>query len=200
MSKKRLCVWGSSIARGTGDEAIGGWVERLRRDFEKSPVDVRVYNLGISGDTSSGLVKRFSVEYDARNPEIVLIAIGLNDSSFFTKKTKPRVDLKTYEKNLGFLYKKAKKKSKVLFVTLTPVDESKVMPVPWRTEIYYSNDMIEKYNSALKKFCVKNSIPLIDLEGILKIKDLGDGLHPNSTGHKKMHLAIKKFLLENKIV
>ncbi|MFA6073566.1 MAG: GDSL-type esterase/lipase family protein [Candidatus Woesearchaeota archaeon] len=196
----RICIWGSSIAKGAGDPFRGGWVERLRNDFDKNMNDVSVYNLGISGNTSDLLVKRFNVEYDARLPSIVIIGIGLNDSAFFGKRTKPWVNLTKYEKNLYKLYNKAKKKSKVIFVTLTPVDESKTMPIPWREELYYSNDMISKYNEKLKLFCEKNSVSIINLEGLLTKKDMMDGLHPNSEGHRKIYVIVKKFLIDNKLV
>jgi lysophospholipase L1-like esterase len=131
----RLCVWGSSIARGSGDTVKGGWVERLRMELINGPKDLSVYNLSISGATSASLLERFDVEYKARQPEIVIIAIGLNDSAFFTKKSKPWIDITTYEKNIASLYNNAKKKSKVVFVGITPVDESKVQPIPWRKEL-----------------------------------------------------------------
>ncbi|MBI2662850.1 SGNH/GDSL hydrolase family protein [Candidatus Woesearchaeota archaeon] len=74
------------------------------------------------------------------------------------------------------------------------------MPISWRRGIYYSNDVIEKYNTIIQKFCREKSIPFLELKDILGIKDLDDGLHPNSQGHAKIFRKVKQFLIDEKIV
>ena len=94
--------------------------------------------------------------------------------------------------------------SKIVFVGLFPVDETKTTPIPWNRDKYYKNEYIQKYNQTLKVICKENEVYFIDL--FHKFKDLNykdlleDGLHPNSEGHKKIFEVIKDFLIENKIV
>jgi lysophospholipase L1-like esterase len=53
-----ICVFGDSITWGAYDPERGGWVNRLRNDLEKK--EIESYNLGISGDTTADLLKRFN--------------------------------------------------------------------------------------------------------------------------------------------
>lgn len=197
----RICIFGDSIACGHNDYSKGGWAELLRIYFPNNYDDVSVYNCSISGDTTNEIVSRFDVEYKSRNPEVILFAIGINDSAFLNKKkSKNMVNAAVFQKNLNLLFSKARKKSKALFIGLTGVDESKTMPISWRRGIYYSNDVIEKYNTIIQKFCREKSIPFLELKDILGIKDLDDGLHPNSQGHAKIFRKVKQFLIDEKIV
>ena len=62
--------------------------------------EVTVYNMGISGDTSDDLLKRFSVECAAREPTVVIFAIGINDSRYIDDEDHSDVSLEQYEQNL----------------------------------------------------------------------------------------------------
>jgi len=46
------------------------------------------------------LLKRFKVECSAINPEIIIFAIGENDSQYITRMDNPRVPLNKFEKTL----------------------------------------------------------------------------------------------------
>lgn len=76
-----ICVFGDSIVWGAWDKEMGGWVNRLRLSLEKKGFDGEVYNLGISGDTSDGLIKRFEAEAEVRDADVAIISIGVNDSA-----------------------------------------------------------------------------------------------------------------------
>ena len=99
---KRIVVFGDSIVHGVGDIEKGGWVARLRLylDKDNSKKDFSVYNRGISGDKTEDLLKRFKVECSAINPEIIIFAIGENDSQYITRMDNPRVPLNKFEKTL----------------------------------------------------------------------------------------------------
>ncbi len=61
-----ILVFGDSISYGAWD-IEGGWVSRLRKFLDKKNLseenfDCKVYNLGISGDNSSGVLNRFEFE------------------------------------------------------------------------------------------------------------------------------------------
>lgn len=198
----RICVFGDSITKGVVDPENGGWVARLRRYFETNDdYDISVYNLGISGDSTDDLLERFKVECAAREPKIIIFAIGINDSLYIKTKDNPLVSLEKFQNNLVKLIRQANNFSdKIIFIGLTKVDESKVMPIPWETEKFYDNENIAMYNSVIEKVSVKNRLPFLNLLDLLEMSDLDDGLHPNPDGHKKMFLRIKEFLLTNKIV
>lgn len=200
--EQTICIFGDSIAWGAVDSESGGWVGQLRRHFETGNYyDVTVYNQGVCGDSSEDLLIRFNVECIAREPQIIIFAIGTNDSQYTLSKDNPYVSLEKFQKNLVTLVNQAKKISeKIVFVGLTKIDESKMMPTPWETEKFYDNDNITRYNSVIEKVCAELGLPFVDLLDLLETSDLDDGLHPNSNGHKKMFLRIKEFLQTKKIV
>lgn len=70
--EKRVSIWGDSITWGETDPDSGGWVARLRKFFDADEEhEISVYNLGVHGDTTADLIKRFKMpsvapEIDAR--------------------------------------------------------------------------------------------------------------------------------------
>lgn len=188
-----ICVFGDSITWGASDNEKGGWVERLKSYYMKNRDDlrIRVYNLGMSGDDTDDLLKRFESEATIRKPNFIIFAIGINDSQYIWTKDNHRVSLDKFENNISELTKIARKiTDKIMFIGLTRVDESRTMPTPWNTERYYDNESIEKYDAVIRKFSEKNRLDYISMKEIIKIADLEEGLHPNSEGHEKMFKAV----------
>ena len=102
-----------------------------------------------------------------------------------------------YRKDVPCLKRKYKKLKKILdiargftqevtFLGITPVDESKTMPIPWRTDLYYMEKNVALYNDALEKFCAENAVAFIPIYDLITKDDLPDGLHPNPEGHAKI--------------
>ena len=84
----QILVFGDSVAWGAWDKE-GGWVARLRKLVDERTLSTpefhnvdffMVYNLGVSGDTSKWLLKRFEPGVKQRLKEkdktIIIIAIG----------------------------------------------------------------------------------------------------------------------------
>lgn len=208
---KRICIFGTSITRGSWDPEGGGWVNRLRRYIElgmeskKIKDDILLYNLGISADTTDGMLKRFASEFKPRAREyaenIIIFDMGINDSAFRKSLNRNFVTKEKYKKNLEALYKKSQKiADKIVFIGLSNLNEQITVPAPWAIDFYYYYKNAEEYNILVKKFCKKNRILFIDIFGILRNSDLEDGLHPNSAGHEKIFQRVKDYLVENKII
>jgi lysophospholipase L1-like esterase len=199
-----VIVFGDSVSYGTGDKNLG-WQNSLRIYLEKQckskPCDYLLYNQGIPGENTNLLIKRFDAECniraEAKNNTIIIFGIGLNDSLFDNSKNQIAVSEKAYESNLIKLIKKAKNYSNtILFVGLTPCEDLK--SVFW-DNVVYNNKSIKRYNSILKKVCVKEKVQYIDV--LLKFEKksksyLNDGLHPNSKGHKLIYEQIKPFFVK----
>lgn len=198
---KRICVFGDSITEGHCDYEEGGWVNRLKKYLENKDSGISVYNLGVSGDNTDDLLERFNAEAEAREPEIIIFAIGINDSSYRVSLQDNRINFKKFKNNLEILLKQADLLAeKIIFTGITKVDENKTVPLPWNQDASYKNKDIRKYDGAIEGLCEKNSLPFIEMYGLLNKEDLEDGLHPNSAGHEKMFQRIKDFLMENKII
>lgn len=194
MIMPNICIFGDSITWGAVDPIGGGWANRLRNYFESKgqrvDQDFDIYNLGVSSDNTEDLLKRFKIEAEARKPEIILIAIGINDSQIVISENKNRVSLDKFRENLESIIKEAQK-IKIIFIGLTRVDEAKTTPIPWNTERKYLNFEIEKYDSILKEAAANGNLEYIGMDKVLTEKDLEDGIHPNVSGHEKMFEIIK---------
>src|SRR3989339_171717 len=116
-------IWGDSITYGAGDSEALGWVGRLRKSLETND-DVGVYNFGICGDTTDGLLKRFSVEADAIKPSVIVFAIGINDSKYPAGETENKISIEKYKQNMNALLKLARNYTdKIFIVGATKADE-----------------------------------------------------------------------------
>ena len=204
-----LTVFGDSITFGKGDTIEGGWGGRLKKYFENKGVNHRLYNLGISGDTTEDILERFDVEARARvrykhegDRHIIIFSIGINDAVLLTEKNVPKIEINIFKNNIQTLIDKSKSYTKeVAFIGLTPVDES--LRVDRKGESLI-NKRVEEFNNAIKEICLKNNIPFLDMfqefSRLEYIKLLDDGLHPNPEGHQKMYELIRDFLIGNRII
>jgi lysophospholipase L1-like esterase len=198
--EQSICLFGDSITWGAWDPENGGWATQLRRYFETNDYDISVYNQGVSGDNTDDLLARFEVECKAREPQIIIFAIGINDSRHVKSSGVKGVSLEKFQNNLMELVKQAKNFSeKIAFIGLTKVDQSSILKIRG-IEKFYDNDIIAQYNATIEKISSEYNLPFLNLLDLLEISDLYDGLHPNSEGHKKMFLKVKDFLLSTKYV
>tara|TARA_Y100000310_G_C20619738_1_gene782613 strand:+ start:846 stop:1478 length:633 start_codon:yes stop_codon:yes gene_type:complete len=196
-----LC-FGDSITFGVGEIPKEGWTGRLKRYHEPKGGHHAVFNLGIPGDTSSDLLKRFDIECKARvkfrrssDRFAIIIAIGTNDCKWegLPENNRPRTKEKVFEKNITKLIKKAKKyKTPLNFMGLPPVDETYTLPFE---NTSFTNERVKLFDSIIKKVCKKHNVKFLDVYGkMIKRKYqklLEDGLHPNSKGYDLMFKIIK---------
>lgn len=208
----QILIFGDSIAYGAWDKE-GGWVQRLKKFTNKKSIAsglefyCAIYNLAIDGDFTEPLLKRLNIEAKQRiygQETTFIFAIGSNDS-ISSKKGIFWTTPEKFKKNLEKIIKITKKySSKIIFIGLTPADESKTSPVSWDNDVFYKNKDHEKYDEIIKSACQKNKIYFIELFEIFKKLDykklLEDGVHPNSDGHKLIFKIVKDYLLKNKII
>jgi lysophospholipase L1-like esterase len=204
-----ILAFGDSIVFGRGNNIDRGWVGRLRRYFEAKDYYNGVYNLGIPGNNSTDLLNRFETECTARikknYPEdrfIILIGIGINDSKFVDTKDNPETEPAKFKENILKLIELSKKYTdEVIFIGLTPVDES--LTDPYETTFFF-NERIKQFNDTVSECCKDKGTLFLDMFSELQKLDytklLDDGLHLNAAGYDKMYEIIKDFLIENKVI
>jgi len=193
-----ICVFGDSIVWGAYDPENGGWATLLRNYFESadSPPyfreagDVEVYNCGVSGDKTEDLLKRFEVEAQAREPNLIIFAIGINDSPILLSSNQRRVSDENFKNNIFKLHTHSSKfTQQIIFVGFTPIDDGKTSP--WDDEKAYRQEGASHFDQIIQKYCDDNKLIYIPLQEVLSKKDLYDGLHPNTEGHRKIFEIIK---------
>lgn len=186
-------VWGDSITYGSSDKDALGWVGRLRKIHSPEKDEEAVYDRGICGDTSRGLLKRFTSELSSfvYPLDVVIFAVGMNDvverNNQFSE-----VSIEDFESNMREVILQAQKSvSRVYVIGITNVDESRTVPLVGSTSgKKYLNETIQKYNQVLKSLCTELQAPFVSVFGLLENEDLADGLHPNDAGYEKLFLTI----------
>ncbi len=201
----KIVIFGDSIVWGAGLPFRTAWANLLRNFLEKrnkkySPVEL--YDLGIDRDTTEELLKRFDIEIEARHPNVIIFAVGINDSAYRRNKNNPLVTVKKFESNLLKLINKAKKLTdKIILIGISKGNDKTTIPLLRSTTgKCYDKENVRIYNEIIKKVCKKENTSFINISGSLSDKDFYDGLHPNSAGHKKIFEIVKDFLIENKII
>lgn len=213
-----IICFGDSITYGNWDPE-GGWVGRLRKYLDTKSLSAYTgedlyskfytltYNLGIPGDTSTGLFARFENELIPRfNPNeetIILFAIGINDSRFYISKNQFETDIEAFGQNIWDMWEIARQYTEdVAFIGLTPVDEDRTNPLFWETDAVYKNEFIEKYNDVIKEFCDYRQIPFIDIFSKMKNMNLHqlmeDGIHPNGKCYQIIEEIIRTSIFEGR--
>ena len=198
-----LC-FGDSITYGEYDGVSGGWTEILKRYFHfrfinENIEELNVFNLGIGGETTNGLVNRFSIEADARtspDQNLIFFAYGANDVAM--KEGKRMTDVIKLRANLQEVVEKAKKITPYLYIiSILPV-ASAIDGITVPSGKQRSNQIIEEYNQSLQEFAAQHEIVFIDLyHSFSAEKDIllsVDGVHPNDKGYQFIAEHIKPFI------
>lgn len=210
---KIILVFGTSISFGAWDSE-GGWVERFRRYINNQVIESNyenrnyLYNLSISGNKTTDVLKRFDSETQLRlrgeREIIILFEIGINDTIYKYDLGGFEVPAEKFKDNLILLIGKARKYSKkIIFMGLTPVDK-RVDPMPWHEGERYKEEFVTQYNRIIKDVAQAEGVYFIEIYQEF-ISDnysslLGDGLHPNDDGHEKLYEIVKDFLVKEKII
>ncbi|MEM7592009.1 MAG: GDSL-type esterase/lipase family protein [Cyanobacteria bacterium P01_A01_bin.83] len=195
----KVIALGDSLIYGYGDFVGGGWVERLRRQW-MSPQGAGhvLYNLGVRGDRTYQVSLRLEQEFNCRGelrnhvPDLILLSVGVNDSARIGKPTgKPFTELDQFRQHVEHLLDVAQNLCPVLFIGMTPVDETKM---PFMNCLYYSHLDQYRYKEATLQACQQRNIPYLDIFDLWLSRgtswintQLGeDGLHPNVSGYQSL--------------
>lgn len=198
-----LC-FGDSITRGENDAVHGGWADRLKtrciaRYLERGQDETCVFNLGIGGENTDALRRRFSSElaarFDADARLFVLLAYGANDAA--TAGGAHAVPLERYLDNLRFCASEALRfNGTPLLMTITPVARA-ADGVVNRSGRLRSNATIALYNEALRGAASGMGAAVLDAHAEFMTHDLEtlfapDGVHPNTAGHEALFRLVER--------
>lgn len=142
---KSIICFGDSITFGRFGK---GWVSHLKDYYESSDIYHAVYNLGIPGENSGGLLKRIDNECSCRalykyegDKHLILIAIGINDLRGIDSPDNFDVSPEEYKENvLKIISIAAKHSQNIAVIGITPVDENLTNPFE---NTYFTNARVE---------------------------------------------------------
>ncbi len=169
ITQNSIIILGDSLSAGYGLTAGSGWVNLLSRKLVLEGNHWKVINASISGETTSGGLRRLNKLLIQYQPKIVLIELGGNDG---LRGFVPKI---TYQNLQKMIVQAEKHHAKVILagVHLPPNYGKK-----YETKFYLNYVLLSrKYNLPL--------IPFI-LDGIAENKDLmqADGIHPKEQAQK----------------
>jgi len=204
----RILIYWDSISEGLWDYKKWGWANRLKLDFyKKYSYEKMVFNFWISAYTSTHINNCFTAFFKSvckrqenkHKDSVVIIMIWINDCSKSISNGEHQVNPIDFRKNLDKIALKIKKEEliqDVLFVSNININEKKTNKNA--EEHYHYNHDIEIYNGLIQDFCAKKWFHFLDIYWKMAKKHMQiDGLHPNTSWHKKIYKYIKKYLVKN---
>lgn len=155
-----------------------------------------VYNRGIGGDTTKGLLKRMNESLYELNPKIIVLLIGINDFELVKEaNNNPEV----VAKNILEVVKEIKKNlpsSKIILESLYPINNSDNPKIDKASVNTKTNENIKKVNEIINNFegvyYLDLYSKLVDKEGNLNLDYTLEGLHLNANGYLYITPLIKE--------
>ncbi|REC60919.1 SGNH/GDSL hydrolase family protein [Chryseobacterium pennae] len=188
--------FGDSITYGEYDGVFGGWVDILKRYalqkfHEGNGDELILFNLGIGGETTEGLLKRMPVELRARNStdgNLVFISYGANDLAI--KEGMQIVNPEKFKYNIITAVQHAQEFSNDIYlVSILPISKN-IDGVVVSSGKLRSNEEVITYNGILKDIAKEYSLTYIDFHSALfedkEVLLSADGVHPNEKGYGMM--------------
>lgn len=189
--KRLLVLEAKAIARSKGTNSLAILVgDSLSMWFpqEKLPAGKLWLNQGISGDTSTGILKRLSAFSESR-PDVIYIMAGIND---LRKGTKDEVILRNHRLIMRRL-RLSHPNAKIIVQSILPTRLPNI-----------SNQRIRNLNTQLETIAKQEKVTyenmykwFTDLEGKLRQDLTTDGLHLSLDGYDVWRAAIEDIELKS---
>lgn len=198
-----IYAFGDSITYGAWDMGTSGWASRLRTylDSRQPEPTYYFYPLGIHGETTDGLIKRFDSEFEARrrtddSSYTFIFAYGANDATWLTDQERFKAPIEAFEQNLRTVIEKARAvEARIFLIEITPVNEEFSANIVARNKSCL-NEYVDRYNERLRRVAESGDITLIEVNqkfhgAGLNETLVNDGLHPSSQGHDILYEQVR---------
>ncbi|MDD6191385.1 MAG: GDSL-type esterase/lipase family protein [Firmicutes bacterium] len=203
--RKKIIFIGNSIVAGYPWSKGKSFVSVFRKGLKDLPlspsVGFDVINKGINGDTTAGILGRFSEDVLDASPDIVFIMTGTND--FIYRDSTPSEAFANLEQMAQLC-----DRSEIIpvFMTPLPVDEAKAEAM-WLAGLGISyaavNRQLDEFSNLIRssgRFYVDTGRKFADYAAGFEDSDLVylDGLHPMPDGHAFIAECIREFMTTHK--
>lgn len=165
LEKRTILVLGDSLSAGYGIGEAAGWVSLLQQKLHSEQYDYHVVNASISGETTTGGLRRLDSLLAKWQPELVIIELGGNDGL-------RGVNLKTIESNLSRMIAQAQS---------TPADVILLgMHIPPNYGPRYTDGFHRIYHTLSEEYSI-SLVPFL-LDNVATNSELmqPDGIHPTA--------------------
>lgn len=183
---KRIVCHGDSLTQGTDIEKSYRWPSLVQNS-----IGVEVINTGIGGDTSAGLLSRFSTDVSARKPDLVILMAGTNDFWWDLPLNIVMANLFSMASQAQYYEIAPMFGMPIPFIADQVLKQSYSPPEAGYDQL--ANKLISLRNK-LTATAQENEIPILDFYRLFIGSDdqirtqlfLEDGLHANRQGHRLM--------------
>ncbi len=152
-------------------------------------------NQGLSGETSTGLLKRLEL-FDSTQPETIFVMIGIND---LIRGVSDETILKNQRQIMRYL-KKVHPQTQIVVQSILPHGGEDATWEGREKLLEISNSRIRRLNQKLQAIAQKEGVKYLDLyplfahkQGLLRPKLSTDGLHLNSQGYLVWSSALQLY-------
>ena len=165
---RTIVAFGDSLTAGLGVENSQTYPSILQEKLKKKGYPYRVINAGVSGETTSGGLRR--VDWVLKNkPEIIILELGVNDGF-------RGLGINLIRQNLAEIIEKFHK------------ERVKVILAGMELPRNYGQEYTESFKRIYPNLSKKYDLLLVQffLEGVAMKKELNqsDGIHPTGEGYK----------------
>lgn len=173
-----VVAFGDSLSAGFGADPGKSYPDYLQKLIDKSGRNYRVYNAGVSGDTTTDGLERLPGILTLK-PKIVILELGGNDGL-------RGIPPATVESNLD-----------KMIVALQGVG-AKVILAGITLPRNYGPDYLKQFDAIYNKLAAEHHLTRVPflLEGVATDKKLmqADSIHPTADGNKKVADTVFKYL------
>jgi acyl-CoA thioesterase-1 len=175
---KNILVFGDSLSAGYGIARDDSWVNLLQQELKRSHPQFEVVNASISGETTTGGLRRIDKAMQQHAPAVIIIELGANDGLRGATVTET-------EKNLSAIIAQSRKAN------------AKVLLVGMQMPPNYGQDYTKRFRTIFPKLARIHNVTLVSymLEGIPSEQFQADNLHPNASGQARIMQNILPSLL-----
>lgn len=168
-ANQTILIFGDSLSAGYGIEREASWGNLLQASLKRTHPQYAVVNASISGETTSGGVRRIGKALNEHRPPIVILELGANDALRGTP-------LSETEKNLNDIIMQAKKAN------------AKVLLLGIQIPPNYGLDYTKRFSALYPKLAKKHKVSLVGfmLKDIPPEQFQADNLHPNAAAQAQI--------------
>jgi acyl-CoA thioesterase-1 len=176
-AQSTILVFGDSLSAGYGIPREAAWPSLLQDELKRTHPHYKVINASISGETTSGGLRRLPATLKDHHPIIVIIELGANDGLRGTK-------LKLTENSLNELIQQSKKAG------------AKVLLLGMQLPPNYGVDYTRRFKLIYPKLAERHQIELVPfmLQGVRAEEFQADNLHPIADAQPKILQTIMQKL------
>jgi len=198
-TKPAIILFGDSTTAPRGPLNIFG--KLLAEELPKAGIHLEVVNAGVGSNTAALARARFETDVLAKNPAVVTLFFGINDSAIdiWQGGTEPRIPIAQFEENLRYMVRTLKERgAKPILMTPNPMAWTAELRRLYGKPPYLPdqpdgfNITLEQYVPVIRTIAETENVPLVDVYRIFKDYSqqhperplLLDGMHPNDWGHR----------------